>query len=144
MAPLTYYKHVSRLQAFRLSHKLPINSQKVADKSVSKLLKSCHFIFKVAQKFIFSTCLHFKLVLLLSLPPEFVWIFLSLAILAFSGVARFAPSLLASAVGLIGPSSVRSSQLESESLAVLAAILKKVSCVTADLMDRRVTPSWHW
>ena len=83
----------------RLSHKLPINSQKVADKSVSKLLKICHFIFKVAQKFIFFTCLHFKLVLLLSLPPGFVWIFLSLAILGFSGVARFAPSLLASAIG---------------------------------------------
>ena len=35
----------------RLSHKLPLNSQKVADKSVQKLLKSCHFIFKVAEKF---------------------------------------------------------------------------------------------
>jgi len=24
------------------------------------------------------------------------------------------------------------------------AILKNVSCVTADLMDRRATPSWQW
>ena len=131
--------HLHRSPMIRLSHKLPINSQKVADKSVSKLLKSCYFIFKFAQKFIFFTCLHFKLVLLLSLPPGFVWIFLSLAILA-----RFLPSLLASAIGLIGPSSARFSQLESESLAVLAAILKNVSCVTAGLMDRRATPSWHW
>ena len=136
--------HLHRSSMIRLSHKLPINSQKVADKSVSKLLKSCHFIFKVAQKFIFFTCLHLKLVLLLSLPPGFVWIFLSLAILAFSGVARFAPSLLASAIGLIGSSSASSSQLESESMTVLAAILKNVSCVTAGLMDRRATPSWHW
>ena len=136
--------HLHRSPMIRLSHKLPINSQKVADKSVSKLLKSCYFIFKVAKKFIFFTCMLLKLVLLLSLPPGFVWIFLSLAILAFSGVARFAPSLLASAVELIEPSSARSSQLESESVAVLAAILKNVSCVTADLMDRRATPSWHW
>ena len=35
----------------------------------------------------------------------FVYIFLSRAMLAFSGVARFAPSLLASSIGLIGPSS---------------------------------------
>ena len=34
----------------RLSHNLPLNSQKVADKSVQKLLKSCYFIFKVAEK----------------------------------------------------------------------------------------------
>ena len=39
---------------------------------------------------------------------EFVWSFLSLAILAFSGKARFALSLLASSIGLIGPSSLRS------------------------------------
>ena len=45
--------HLHRSPMIRLSHKLPINSQKVADKSVSKLLKSCYFIFKVAQKFIF-------------------------------------------------------------------------------------------
>ena len=129
----------------RLSHKLPINSQKVAHKSVLKLRKSCFFIFKVAEKLLFFTCLHLKLVILLPfLLAGFVWIFLSLAILAFWGVARFAPSLLASAIGLIEPSSVLSSQLESESLAVLAAILKNVSCDTADLMYRRATPSWHW
>ena len=45
--------HLHRSPMIRLSHKLPINSQKVADKSVAKLLKSCYFIFKVAQKFIF-------------------------------------------------------------------------------------------
>ena len=45
--------HLHRSPMIRLSHKLPINSQKVADKSVSKLLKSCYFIFKFAQKFIF-------------------------------------------------------------------------------------------
>ena len=39
---------------------------------------------------------------------EFVWSFLSLAILALSGKARFALSLLASSIGLIGPSSLRS------------------------------------
>ena len=33
----------------RFGHKLPINSQKVGDKSVQKLLKSCYFIFKVAE-----------------------------------------------------------------------------------------------
>ena len=74
----------------------------------------------------------------------FVWSFLSLAILAFSGEARFAPSLLASLIGLIGPSSLRSFWLESESLTVLSAILKIVSRDTVDLMDRRETPSWHW
>ena len=58
--------HLHRSPMIRLSDKLPINSQKVADKSVSKLLKSCYFIFKVAQKFIFFTCLLLKLVLLLS------------------------------------------------------------------------------
>ena len=113
------------LQWCRLSHKLPINSQKVADKSVRKLLKSCYFIFKVAKNLpnsccSFSTWLHLKLVLLRFLPAEFVWIFLSLisVILAFSVVARFVPSLLASSIGLIRPSSARSSQLESESLTV--------------------------
>ena len=67
----------------------------------------------------------------------FFWMFLSLAILVFSGVARFAPSLLALSIGLIGPSSPRSYQLGSESLTVLSAILKNVSRDTADLMDRR-------
>ena len=36
----------------RLSHKLPINSQKVAGKSVQKLLKSCYSIFEVAVKWL--------------------------------------------------------------------------------------------
>ena len=39
---------------------------------------------------------------------EFVWSFLSLAILALSEKARFALSLLASSIVLIGPSSLRS------------------------------------
>ena len=47
-------------------------------------------------------------------------------------------------MGLIGPSSARSSQLESESLTVLSAILKNLSRDTADIMDRRTTPTWHW
>ena len=34
----------------RLSHKLPINSQKVAGKSVQKMLKSCYSVFEVAVK----------------------------------------------------------------------------------------------
>ena len=34
----------------RLSQKLSINSQKVGDESVQKLLKNCYFIFKVTEK----------------------------------------------------------------------------------------------
>ena len=34
----------------RLSHKLPMNPKKVADKSLEKLPKSCYFFQKVAEK----------------------------------------------------------------------------------------------
>ena len=36
--------------AARLSHKLPMNPRKVADKSLEKLPKSCYFFQKVAEK----------------------------------------------------------------------------------------------
>ena len=46
------------------------------------------------------------------LPAGLVCSFLSLTILAFSEVRRLAPSLLASAIGLLGPSSADSSELD--------------------------------
>ena len=51
------------------------------------------------------------------------------------GVERFAPSLLASAIGLIGPSSAYE-ELEFESLS--SAILKNVPCDTADLVEKHI------
>ena len=36
------------MSSIRLSHTLPINSQKVANKSVKKLLKSCYFFYLFA------------------------------------------------------------------------------------------------
>ena len=59
----TGFKPVPSAIPVRLSHKLSINSQKDAHKSVLKLLKSCYF--KSCRKVaFFFTCLHLKLALL--------------------------------------------------------------------------------
>ena len=62
--------------------------------------------------------------------------FLSLVILAFSGVRRLAPSLLASAIRLLRPSSAVLSELDVLESLELSAILKNVQHNTADLVIR--------
>ena len=109
----------------RLSHKLPINSKKlplIAFKSCLKvafflkLPKSCYFFYLFALEVGFIAVFTGRIRLEFSFSSYFSF---------FGDSERFVPSLLVSAIGLIGPSSAGSSQLESESMTVLSGNFEK-------------------
>lgn len=129
----------------RIRHKLPKNSHKAfANKSVQKLLKSSCFIFEVAEKLpIFEKVAEQLLLLyLFALEVGFIAVFTRRIRLYFS-FSSYLSFFRGSEICLLPFSYLKRVNRAFISDSVVRH-LENESCDSADLVDRRATPSWNW